>query len=199
MNYLDWERASGWMGVVNQAASQAVTGTATTGSVTGVIAQQALVEAARVSTEQPIVRVNRARGAALIDKGYGALGTYDALKPYIFAASLAGAIGAGYMVRKRRRVPEAWPLYSVLGVLAAGVAWVTRPEFLRPAPAPVPANTDPSSSGLQTLLGWLDRHAAAKATSDPGWEARAYRRLAADLGFGTMPPYAETLLTRNSL
>ena len=199
----DWESAATWLQVVNQATSQVAKGTATMTSLSGTVAAGALNEAARVGVEQPLIRVNRARSAALLDKGYQLMAWYEGWRPWIFLVAAASAGASGYMVWRRKRVPEAWPLYLVIGGVAAGVAWITRPEGLRAAPAPVPPTPEnlanPPPGTLQQILGWLDRHVAQRSQQQPGWEAGTFRRIAGDLGFDTMPQYAETFLTRNSL
>lgn len=220
---IDWESAAGWAQVVNQAAGQMASGQGLTVSgISSSVTNQALAEAGRWAADQPMVRVNRARGAALIEYGYDWIDALDRWQPYIFTGSTAAALASSFALWKRRRVPEAWVVYLPLLGLSGGLAWLMRPAALRPAPAPVPvsaqksapepsvgpvgpisapaASTAPGPPGtLQQFLGWLDRRVAKLTTKQPGWEPQAYTRLARDLGWSTIPSYVQGFLTRNAL
>lgn len=223
---VDWESAAGWAQVVNRAAQGLTTGTASTSSIGSSIVQQSLAEAGRWAAEQPLVRVNRARGAALIDYGYDWIETLDRWRPYIFTGSAVGAGLSAFALWKRKRIPEAWVVYLPLLGVSGGLAWLLRPAALRPPPAPLPTSLQKSpeastraSSGaisglgatqgpppppkptgtLQQILGWLDRRAAKLAVKEPGWEPQAYTRLARDLGWDTMPSYVTGFIRRNAL
>jgi hypothetical protein len=195
--------------LVQQAAS-IVPGGLNLAGISSSVTTQVLSEAAKYAADLPQVRVNRARAAALVDYGYEKLDQYSAIKPYVFWGSTAGLVACGYMGWKRRKIPEAVALYSVLGVLAAGVAYLTRPDTARPPPAPMPATASipapsapgeppkPAPKALPQVLGWLDRRVEARSQVRPGWEAATLRRVAKDLGFATLGVAAETAITRNS-
>lgn len=146
--------------------------------------------------------VNRDRTAASIHWGYEQLAKYEAIRPSLFATSLVGLALSVSMITKRRRVPEAVTLYSVLAAMSAGAAWFTRPDALRPAPAPVPpaapGEDDSGQGAMAMVLGWADRKAQVlDATYGPHWRDATWRRLARDTGFDTMHPYAESILALN--
>jgi len=168
------------------------------------VASGAVDTAAGLAAEQPLVRVNRARAAAGIDYGYEKLEVYEKWRPLIFLGACAGTAASGFALWKRKKIGEAWATYLTTGGVSAAVAWFTRPDFLRPAPAPVPVATpgEPpptSTPAMQQVLGWLDRRVQANNLNRPGWETRTWQRVARDLGFGTLKPPASTLLTRNSM
>lgn len=204
----DWASPTTYMDLVNQAASS-VTGTDLDFSDVGsALANRALVEAAEWSVDKPLVRVTRARGAAMTDYGYRLLAAYERWRPTIFATSAAVcglSLGMGYV---RRRIPEGWVVYGILAGVSGTLAWFTRPDAFRPPPAPLPpsvaglAGTAPpkeAPGALARFLGWLDRRVQLMSTEQPGWEAQTYSRLSRDLGFGTMSPAVRVLLTQDSL
>jgi hypothetical protein len=223
---VDWESAAGWTSVINQAAQGLTSGTASTSSIGSAVVKQSLAEAGRWAADQPMVRVNRARGAALIDYGYEWIETLDRWRPYIFTGSTVAAGLSAFALWKRKRIPEAWVVYLPLLGISGGLAWLLRPAALRPPPAPLPVSLQNSSQAapvasqrsisglgaspapqeapkatgtLQQILGWLDRRAAKLAVKEPGWEPQAYARLARDLGWSTMPSYVTGFLNRNAL
>lgn len=170
---------------------------------------QALVTAAQVAVTTPVVRQNRARAAVVVHEGYDWLETWDRWRPTVFALSAAGAAVSWSMAYKRRKLPEALALYTLTGGACSALAWLTRPAALRPPPAampapapgtvPLPGQTAPPPPGaLAQLLGYLDRRAATLSIERPGWEGTSLRRLARDLGAGTLEPYADVLLTQGT-
>lgn len=147
---------------------------------------------------QPVVLENRARTAAAIDYVYDKIEQYERWRPTLFALSAVGLAVSSAMAYRRRKVPEAWALYLTTAGISGGMAWFTRPAALRGAPAAVPP-PDPTlpASGTSTMaqiLGWADRRADHLDQTEPGWQPRTWRRLAHDLGFGTMNQHARTLL-----
>lgn len=171
------------------------------GEASGRLSQEMLTQAARYATDQPLVTVNRARAGALVDYGYDQFDRWERWRPIVFAASLALAGISGAMLYRRWRVPEAAVVYTTSTLMNLGIAWFTRPDALRPPPAPTPPlapGEAPPPEPLQQVLGWLDRRVERLNGTEPGWESRTWERLAQDLGFGTMDPYARTLLTRNA-
>lgn len=194
---LDWESAAGWAEVINQAAQGLTTGSSS--GIASSVAQQALSEAGRWAADQPRVRVNRARGAALIDYGYDWIDSLEKWRPFIFTGSSLAAGAAGFTLWKRRKVPEAWMVYLPLTLLSGGLAWLLRPSALRPPPAPPPQTVKEPSKTLQQFLGWLDGRVQKLTVKYPGWEPRAYTQLAQDLGWSTIPPYVTGFLNRNAL
>jgi len=183
-----------WSSIVDQALTAA-------GGASGRLSQEVLKQAARYATDQPMVTVNRARSAALVDYGYHQFDRWERWQPFVFGASGTIAIVSVAMLYRRWRVPEAALVYAVSAGLNSGIAWLTRPSALRPAPAPappMPPGEAPPPQPLQQVLGWLDRRVGRLNASDPGWETQTWERLAHDLGFGTMDPYARTLLTRHA-
>lgn len=195
----DWyDTASGFADLVGKAAKQAAAGGLTPGKLGGALAQQVLNEAASSAADTPLVQVNRARAAALVDYGYDKLDQYDRWRPYIFAGSAGTCALSVAAVIKRRKIAEAWPLYLVLAAMSGGLAWVTRPGWLRGAPAPLPTKQTDSPSSLNTMVGWLDRRVDQNTHQQPGWEAETWQRVAQDVGFSTIPPYAQKFFTANS-
>lgn len=175
-------------------------------SLGSTLADTAVVEAAQWATDKPVVRVNRARSAALVDGLYDLIDTFEKWRPTIFAVSGASCALAISMIAKRRKIPEGWVLYSVIALGTGTIAWFTRPYALRPAPAPL-SSTVKTQDGEKTqdnqalaqFVGWIDRRVERNSNQRPGWEAGTFQRLSDDLGTGTMHPGVRTLLTRNSL
>lgn len=207
--------------LVKQAASVVQGSGINIAGISSSVTSQVLGEAVKYATDLPQVQVNRARAAALIDYGYEKLDQFSSVKPYVFWSSTAGLVACGYMGFRRRKIPEAVALYSVLGVISAGLAYLTRPDALRPQPAPMPASataapvpaapapspttsapvleaTKPAPKALPQVLGWLDRRVVARSAIKPGWEATTLRRVAKDLGFAKLGSAVETAITRNS-
>lgn len=173
-----------------------------TGRVTGQLSSAAISSAAEYATNRDDVRVNRARAAAAVDYGYDKMEQYERWRPTIFVASSAVCALSLALMFKRRRVPEAYVVYLTSAAASAGMAWFSRPDALRPAPAPMPPlppGQEPPPGAMAQVLGWLDRRVQANTSADPGWEARTWRRVARDLGYGTLDPHTEVLLVRNSL
>lgn len=158
----------------------------------------ALQGAAEAAVAVPAVQVNRARIASLVHLGYQTVDTYEAARPWLFLASVAGVIGSGIGMSRRRKIPEAVALYSITGVLSLAMGIITRPRALG-AQAPTPPATNANAPGaLRSTLAWTDGRVARLSREDPGWESRTLARLWGDVGSGTMAPVVSTLLTRNS-
>ncbi len=162
------------------------------------ITQAAMQQAAGSAMAMPVVAVNRARAAAAVDAGYDAMATYMAWRPVLFAASVTGSVVAGAALVRRHKNPEAIALYGIIGALSALTAWFTRPDMLR-SPVVQAMPTDPNApSGMAGAVGWLDDRVARNSQERPGWEAATFKRLAGDLGMGTLNPAVQALLTQNS-
>lgn len=166
--------------------------------ITADLQNRAIDAFVRTTAAQPMVQDNRARTAAAVDYVYDAIETYERWRPTLFALASVGALASAAMAYRRRKVPEAWALYLTTLGLSGATAWATRPAALRGEPAPVPP-PDPNlpASGTSTMaqiLGWADRRADRLDQTEPGWQVRTWRRLAHDLGFGTMNQHARTLL-----
>ncbi len=160
------------------------------------ITSAALQTVARGATANPTVLKDRARAAVLVDEGYGYLDAYDAMQPVLFWGSVIGAIASGYALKKRRKLPEAATLYSITGVVSLATAWLTRPAWLRPTPAPDVAVAAAGTPAMANLLGWLDKKVEDKSAEKPGWEKAAWLRLEQDMG--TTDQAITTLLTANA-
>lgn len=157
-----------------------------------------LSEAAAQATALPVYRLNRLRAAAAVDIAYEGMEVYETWKPTIFAASVAGMLISGSILARRVRTPEAWALYGILCTISGLSAWITRPQWMFPAPPPTQAADPNAPSAMNGLLGRLDARAARNNVERPGWEGATLSRLATDLGTGTMNPAVAALLTRNT-
>lgn len=164
-------------------------------SITGSSAVMGTV--AQTVANDPAYLANRERVAAMVAMGYSYLDWYAAYRSTFFAISLV-ATAASIAGAIKRPSHEARMLYGVLALASAGVAYFTRPDMLRAAPAPVDPNAPPSTPVMPTLLGWLDSKGAELSAVEPGWEAQNLLRLANDFGSGTMDPSVQTLLASNS-
>lgn len=163
------------------------------------LASAAMNTAAQAATNTAAYRINRARIASLVHLGYSGLDTYEAARPGVFLASLAAALGSGYgLAKRRKKSPETGILYGITLVASLGAAWVTRPGWLLPAPE-ASAQVDPNAPGIiKQTIGSIDRRVQRLSQREPGWEGRTLVRLWGDLGSGTIPPVAATLLTRHA-
>ncbi len=164
----------------------------------GAVGSAAMQSAAAGLVQSPEYLQNRERLAAVTELGYEVMDFYDAYQPVLFILGLLGTAIGGTALAKRRTNPEAVALYGISTVVSAAVAWLTRPAFLRPAPAPVPEGAVSSPGALGETLGWLDHRAAGLTAAKPGWEAQTLARLLGDLGTGTLDPASQTLITANS-
>lgn len=162
------------------------------------VTNAALQQASEAAATTPAVQVNRARVAATAHAGYSAIDTYTQAKPWIFVASVLGALASGYGVAKRRKVPEAVTLYSMTGVASLAMAWLTRPDYLGATEPTPPAASTTSPSAFRSSLAWADARAARLSHEQPGWERATLARLWGDLGTGTMVPAVDTLISKNS-
>lgn len=165
-------------------------------------AQESALEAGSVIvTDIPAVRQNRARMAMLVHQGYEVLEVYDRWRPTLFALSMAGMAVSGAMAWRRRRVPEALALYLTSAGASTIMAWITRPDALRSAPAALPPpapGQEPPPAALASAFGWADRKANHLSQTRPGWESVTWQRLAQDLGMRTIDPWVATMLTRGA-
>jgi hypothetical protein len=147
--------------------------------------------------KQPVVLTQRARAAAALSYGYEWMDTYDAAQPWLFCAGVAGAIASGYGLYKRRKNPEATVLYSLTGLASVALAYLARPAELRAAPE-VADPSNPPTPATAALMGWLDGRVVDLSAKYPGWEAATWRRLAEQMGQGTIAPAVQTLLLQNA-
>lgn len=164
------------------------------------VGQAALIGAAKSAAKSPAVVINRGRAAALTRWGYNQLDTFNRHRPTIFAisAGLCGmSVALGY---RRRKVPEGLALYSMSAIMTGLLAWLTRPDALRPdktmatvTPDGQVIETEAEGPGtMSQVLGWLDAKHAQLNQESPGWQRATWRRLANDLGYDTIPsPYNE--------
>ena len=209
-----------WRSFVSQATSSLQSAGVSVPSIAGMsgaFTAQVLDETAKWAADRPSVLVNRARVASLADYGYQKLDTFYRYQPTIFAASAAACAVSLAMAWRRKRVPEALAMYLAAGGVSGTVAYFSRPSWLRaapPAPLPPGAGTPPPPlpdeppdpqplpptppGPLASFLGWLDARVERANSSRPGWEARTWRRVANDLGYGRLEPPVGTLLTRNA-
>lgn len=209
-----------WRSLVSAATSSLQSAGVTVPSIDGMssaLTARVLDETARWATDRPSVQMNRARLASLADYGYRKLDTFYRYQPTIFAASAAVCAVSLAMAWRRKRIPEALTLYLASGGVSGAVAYVARPSWLRaaePAPLPPGAGTPPPPAPgqpvetqpppptppgpLSQFLGWLDRRVGKANAARPGWESRTWRRVANDLGYGTLNPPLGTLLVRNA-
>lgn len=149
-----------------------------------------------VATNQTFLQ-NRARAAAVTQMAYNGMALYTQWQPFLFMASLSGALGSAYLLYARRaRGAETVALWSVAALAAAGVAYFTRPAFLRATPTVDPATT--STPVMAQILGYLDNQVATYTAESPGWEGAILEQVAADFGGGTIDPAVATLLTENA-
>jgi hypothetical protein len=164
-------------------------------SITGSSAVMGTV--AQTVANDPTYLANRERLAAMIAMGYGYLDWYAQYRSTFFALSLV-ATAASVAGAIKRTSHEARLLYGALALASLGVAYFTRPDMLRPAPAPVDPNAPPSTPVMPQVMGWLDSKGAELSAVQPGWEAANLLRLANDFGSGTIDPSVQTLLASNS-
>jgi len=191
------EPRDGWRAFVDQASDTMRRSGVNVGALTGQLSSQALAEAARLAAEQPPVIVNRARAAALVDYGYDRLDLYERWRGAIFALTASLSAISLAMAYRRWPNPEATTLYTTSALGNGIVAWITRPDALRPEPAPTPPTSDAPESMAQ-FLGWLDRRVGRLNSEEPGWERQTWHRLARDLGYGRMNPPTQALLLHNA-
>jgi hypothetical protein len=165
----------------------------------GTVGNAAMQTAAGTLAAYPGYTQNRARLAAVTHLGYQGVDFYNQFQPVLFILGCVGtAVGAAALHKRHKAAGEAIALYGISTVVSAAVAWFTRPQFLRPTPAPVPesAQTDPGVLG--NTLAWADGRVDSLSHSDPGWESRTLARLLADLGMGTMDPATRALIATNA-
>lgn len=113
----------------------------------------------------------RRRAAVLAHDGYGALETYQAVRPQVFYGSVAVALGAtGMAWWRRRHGTEAIGSWGALAALAGVVAYLTRPSMGVAQPVQGASATD-------RAYRWLDARAAYLDRTEPGWEDRIVARV----------------------
>lgn len=170
-------------------------------SLASAATNQALLEGARIATNNPMVLLNRARAAAAIQLGYEQMDLYERWRPTLFAASASGAAISLAMLYRRRRNPEAVTLYTIIAAMSSAMAYFTRPMALRADPAPMPPTppgVEPPPSAMAEYLGMLDKRAGRMDAERPGWQPQTWQRLANDLGWTTIPAPVEVALTRGA-
>ncbi len=110
------------------------------------------------------------RAAVVAHDSFRLVDGYIEARPTIFYGSLMASAAAGAMAVKRRsHGVEAVAAWSIVAMVSAGVAWVTRPT-----PATTAAQGRPP---LEQVNAWLDQRAAQLDQSEPGWQDRALVRL----------------------
>jgi hypothetical protein len=160
-----------------------------------------MVQVAETVATVPAVQTNRARAAAVVELGYEGVDFIQEYKPALFLISILTAIASGYALKRRYKVPEAAGLYSTTGLASVAMAWITRPDFMKPAAVvdtPAPDSNAPAGSVTSSALKWADARVAKLTAKDPGWEGRTLARLYNDIGPGTMDPAVQVILTKNS-
>jgi hypothetical protein len=144
----------------------------------------------------------RERAAALVAKGLDIEDAYQRNRKWIFTGALCGMGASGYAWWKRRRIPEAHPLYGTLFILSTATAWLTRPpkppappaapgqaapaETTAPVPTSSPGTPAPATEAPRGgFVGWLDSERARRAKTDPQW---ADRTMAKAVATGAVKP-----------
>lgn len=153
---------------------------------------------AQAVTNDGTYQQNRERLAVMVQMGYAYMDWYAQYRSTFFALSLVATAGSAALALKKRTNPEAVTLYSILALASAGVAYFTRPDFMRPTPVVDNGPPQPSSSAIPGALAWLDNKGAELSQVQPGWEAANLLRLANDFGAGTLDPAVQTMLTSNT-
>lgn len=149
-----------------------------------------------VATNQTFL-TNRARLAAVSQMAYNGMAVYTQWQPFLFLLGVSGLVTSGWMLyRRRARGTETVALWTIASLASAGMSYVTRPAFLRPAPTIDPTTT--SSPVMAEILGYLDNQVAEYTAESPGWEGAVLEQVAADFGGGTIDPAVATLLTENA-
>lgn len=120
-----------------------------------------------------IPQTPKRRAAVVLHDGYMALDTYHAVRPKLFAGSLAVALGAtGMAWWRRRQGGEAVTVWGALAGFAGVVAYLTRPGAGTGTPA---GGQGPTAT--DRLYSWLDARAAHLDAVEPGWEQRVTSRV----------------------
>lgn len=149
-----------------------------------------------IRTAVPGYEQNRERGAVIIKKAFAAHDVYVKAQPFIFGASLLGAIAAGYAWQRRRRHAEAHVLYPGLLVALGGVAWLTRPRGT--ADGCPPPGTPAESGEASPFLVYLDKEVAREKAQDRRFADKVYQRLVGTCAARDMwsqtPPYLKAVL-----
>lgn len=159
-------------------------------------ASAAIGAVSSVVATNPTFLLNRERLAAVAQMGYNGAALYATWQPALFLFSVSGAIASGYMLWKRRsKGGESVALWTAATLSSLGVAYFTRPAFMRPDPVNPPAGTPTAMDGI---FAYLDQKAANYSYYTPGWEGQVLTQLAADAGGGTVDPALATLLTEGS-
>lgn len=104
------------------------------------------------------------RVAVLLKIGLDGYDSWQRAKPVLFWGGMVGAAVSAAALYKRRRTPEAYPLYVATLVASLAAVWVGRPGARTAAPAP--GQPAPAGPGL---LGWVDAKRAEFAARDPQW------------------------------
>ena len=108
----------------------------------------------------------------MIKQGLDAYEAYRAAQPILLWGGLIGAVASGFALYKRRKTPEAYPLY--IGTLSASIV-----AFLVGLPgsgAKAPDGTKTPGGGI---VAALDARRAAFSAKDPKWADKTFARLAA--------------------
>jgi hypothetical protein len=125
----------------------------------------------------PAYRSNRERAAVVLGQGLDAYEAYTRLRPWVFGASVAGAITCAYMLWWRRRHGvEAKVLYGGGFAVCAVAAWLTRPPAAAPAAAAASTPEDRAGAGV---VAAIDARRAENAKKDPQWADKVMARVAA--------------------
>ena len=117
----------------------------------------------------------RRRAAVLGHDSYGVMVGYQTLRPKLFWASLAAAIGSGTMLwLRRKRGVEAWASWGAVLVVSSGAAYMTRPGGVGDPGKAQPGELDDT---LAKTYRWLDQRANELDVSEPGWEERTLSKM----------------------
>ena len=148
--------------------------------------------AGNVAAGSSSVQAVRSRLGAAVHDGYSVVDAFTSSTPGLFLLGVSGAAMCGYALAKRK-TPEAHVLYSVAGLISLGLAFMTRPNFLRTqaqiAPAAAPGAATGAGAGpgtavaVQSAVGrYLDGRVARLGAEDPQFATVALRRLLGDTG-----------------
>jgi hypothetical protein len=131
----------------------------------------------RQLSQIPAYRENRERAAVVLGQGLDAYELYARARPWVFGASVAGAITCGYMLWRRRKLGvEAKVLYGGGFAVCLASAWLTRPVAAPPAAAAAATPEDRAGAGV---VAAIDAKRAEYARKDPSWADKVMTRVAA--------------------
>ena len=155
--------------------------------------------AGNVAAGSESVQAVRSRLGAAVHDGYSVVDAFTSSTPGLFLLGVSGAALCGYALAKRKTA-EARVLYSVLGLFSAGLAFMTRPNFMRTQAQIAPAATAAAPGAVavpgtavavQSAVGrWLDGRVNTLSAEDPQFATVALRRLLSDTALDQIPGVA---------